>query len=271
MHITIVLNGATNHIRISLATINAHRMKTRLVILVGLIIMSYSCSENKVLFEIAQPANTKSINSFHKDYFGQYKYDTQLGFFISLDEEMSITSNDFSSTFGDNFVQVNSDNIIAIVNGDENFLKEMLDSGIIETTSSKFLIDSLFKEIFVNPLINYEYDIINKDTLITKFSIQDTIFNLNSELYKLKKFKNILYLNVLDSSNGYWSVYQMYQSKNKLFINSLSGSDEVVLERIMIVNKEMIGKDALNPSKKTFKKLLKLDGFTNKNKFEKTN
>ena len=242
-------------------------------ILFFIIILFTACEgEETIRFLNPQPSSVKDLKQFSKKITGEYEFNTKKGFLISFDKMSYGLNNDSLLDFsGDNYLEIDSKRIINYISGSYDLGQPSDSLEYILKDSEN--IDSLIMFLFRTTKLGYQIDTLDKNNLVLKFSLTDTLFDISLEdQYKLRKYKKKYYLNLYNDSTKTWTVFQLFVNEiNFLKIHSISQNDITILDRLLEVNFEKKDSTYYDPSLKVFKEFIKLGGFANKVSLKRRN
>jgi hypothetical protein len=188
-----------------------------------------------MLFKEPQPTNTSNLSKFPRRIQGTY---------ISLENNTTL--------------RITSNLIQRIFNADFKIHPNEIDSTM--RLSGDTLIDLNANEKYLIKKVG--------DSLAGQFHYDDTLFILN-KVNVLKKFRGYYFLNTYYDKQC-WGVMKVKYSKGQLTIGNISSELDIKnLVEITETPQDTIYPYRFTPTKKQFKKFLKIDGFSDKEIFER--
>lgn len=206
-----------------------------------LIICLVSCVGNYeyVRFETAQPEGVKESKSFNKIVNGEYTNCSNSDDKLIISNELILNSRTFK--FKSHRADLDFDSTITI---DRSIDEELI-------------------KLFTNEGYKIE---ISGDTINASQTTVDTVFWI-SENQVLKKFKGSYFLNFKRDENS-WDVSRLNLTKDTLLIGQISPSDTLLRFDFVEKTEDFDASDSttttvysINPSKRQFKNLMKLNSF----------
>jgi len=206
-----------------------------------LIICLVSCGGNYeyVRFETAQPEGVKESKSFNKKVNGEYTNCSNSDDKLIISNELILNSRTFK--FKSHRADLDFDSTITI---DRSIDEELI-------------------KLFTNEGYKIE---ISGDTINASQTTVDTVFWI-SENQVLKKFKGSYFLNFKRDENS-WDVSRLNLTKDTLLIGQISPSDTLLRFDFVEKTEDFDASDSttttvysINPSKRQFKNLMKLNSF----------
>lgn len=203
-------------------------MKRLEIIIVIIILVTFSSCEPPVTFTETQPSNTRALSKFPKRILGNYKNlsDSSL---LTINEKNIIRTHDF------NFKQsLNDIDSTIVISGDS----------AIDTKTNE--------RIFVK---------IVGDSIIAYIHTVDTIFSIDKQGV-LKKFKGYYFINTPYDMNA-WQVKKIQLSKGILMLSSIEQAYEI--QQLQQITESVSDTISYNfkITKRQFKTYIKNDGFIN--------
>ena len=240
-------------------------MKKIYLLLFFVIFILTSCSKPVIWFATPQPKDVNQKNQIDNNLIGDYRcIDTSI-VLIDFDQTYPFKKDSAMKLNIVNLLKIRQREIINTLEGDLFIMKSSLDS------ADKFKLlylhdfDSTIIHNMLNPVYSYTLDSIDKWYKI-HLNISSTVFKI-SENNVYKEFKEKYYFNRMGKLNIFWDCTQFDFNKElkTLSINSLSQDDVTLIERLTKLRNESdtINKN-INPSKRTFKKFLRMKGFEDK-------
>jgi hypothetical protein len=208
-------------------------MKISPIILLTIILAS---CDSSVRFEVPQPDSKSNEKAIPENLIGEYS---------SLSDSSTLI--------------VTSGQIIKTAISDIAVLKTEMDSA----DQVQFKNDTTFS--VVNSLLISDITV-RGDSLFEHFVFKDTIFSA-SRGDVLRKFKGYYFLNERTSQNN-WHVTRLATTKKGLTLATVSTSEEIKnLRELTETTSDSIYN--FNPTRKQFKKFVKMKGFTNEHHYVK--
>ena len=241
-------------------------MKHTTLFFISLIIIS-SCTNipESVGFKNAQPIAGKEWTKIPEILQGKYRLHDTTKILIHLEPGFDLENND-SSEMNIKFSHlliINNDSIINKITGYFEILKSDLDSSERKNIDKRD-VDSVILQYVPNPIYQYQMDTIGLSIKVN-VDISSSLFSMGNNSM-IKEYRKKYYLNSYDGVYKVWKCYQVNYNKKRLSmeINSISKNDFEVLKRLIELENDTITiENSLNPSKRTFNKFLKMEGFEN--------
>ncbi len=216
-------------------------------------------------FKYSQPQDGKIRTVIPEVLYGQYRLPDSANILLGLEPNFDIENNDRDDVKYNlsHTLTINSDSINNRITGYLEVLKTDLNSSERKELNNNF-VDSLILNSVPNPIYTYRIDSIGLNYKIN--------VNINSNLFaignnsEIKEYRKKFYFNSYNEIFNVWKCYEFVYKKNSpiLEINSISKSDFVLLKRLITLENDTVTfVNGVNPSKKTFKKFLKMNGFEN--------
>jgi hypothetical protein len=246
-------------------------MKTYFKFLIFLLLLIFSsCSEPTIGFVTHQPSGVKSKTLINSKLIGEYVVIDTSVFLVDFHQTYSMKKDTNMKWKVKNVLTIMPEEIVNTLEGELLVLKSSLDS----TDRNKLLyfhdIDSTIVQYLKNPTYHYTIDSVEQWYKIS-FSIRSQLFKISPDnVYKEFRWK--YYFNSFEKGSGYWTCTQFdYNPKLKvLSINSTSQDDISIIERLTEIEQHIEKNDKnINPSKRTFKKFLRMKGFEDKIKLKR--
>ncbi len=243
-------------------------MKSPLLNILTIALILLSCEPKELSFAQAQPAQAKILDKIPTKYLGLYNNLSDTGVFRSFSMELPFDQQEIQIK-ANNTLEINEQFIFNHIEGNLFIdLSEISDSTDLKYYQDESIVDSLIFKNFNRSSYQYELKSTKNHLMEYNFNLTDTAFQFNTS-YQLKKYKGKTYINIKTDEET-WNVYQLnINGIKQLKISYIPFENEVVLRKIMEVNKEESENEILNPSKKSFKKLLKVNCFEKSYTLEK--
>ncbi len=246
-------------------------MKNLIISIVLSSIGLISCNPQEIDFTEAQPSNTKSLQEFPKKLLGKYSNQSDTSVFEDMATSLLFDRAEID-IIATNKLEIQKKTILNHINGTFSVAVESKKDSIEIAVSSQNPrdpnIDSLILGIFKRANYNYEFQFQDDKTRTYSINLTDTVMDLDQS-HVLKKIGKTFYLNI-QSNKKYWNVYKLeLKKRTELNISYLPIKHEIFLAKIMDKRDEHIGDNAYQPSKKSFKKLVKFDAFKKSHSFKK--
>jgi len=209
-------------------------MKKLNYILTFIIFTSLLACEPPVTFDEPQPSNTNSLSSFPRRFQGQ-----------------------FQSTTDNSLLKIT-----------DKMISRIYDLDIIEHINQLDSNYRLVADTLINTMTKEKTIIKRKgDSIVQHIHYIDTLF-LISESNILKKFKGYCFLNFRYNKSN-WQVIKLGLNKSKLSIGHILTKEDI--DKLKQISESTL--DSLSyqfkPTKRQFKKFVKMDGFSNTETFLK--
>lgn len=221
----------------------------------------FGCDGSEIKFSEPQPSRLHSIDRIPSYLEGYYELISDTSIVGDFDKIYPLKEKELKLNV-ENKIKITSRGFFNYLQGDVELELKKSDSVIKTYNLKKAMFDTIVNNYYERA--NYTYKIVTvTDSSITyKFNLMDTMFYISPKNI-LKIFKGDPYLNINYAPNN-WTVFQIKSNKDgSLHFKSTSKADENILRRIMSINNEVLTKDSLAPSKKSFLKFIKMEGFEN--------
>ncbi len=223
----------------------------------------FGCDGSEIKFSEPQPSRVNSKDRIPSYLEGYYELISDTSIVGDFDKIYPLKEKEKELKLNvENKIKITSRGFFNYLQGDVELELKKSDSEIKTYDLKKAMFDTLVNNYYKRA--NYTYNVVAlTDSSITyKFNLIDTMFYISPKNI-LKMFKGVPYLNINYAPKN-WTVFQIKSNKDgSLYFKSTSKADENVLRRIMSINNEVLTKDSLAPSKKSFLKFIKMEGFEN--------
>jgi hypothetical protein len=242
---------------------------TRLLILFLPLIFS-SCGEPIIGFVTHQPNGVKTKTLINSKLIGEYTVIDTSVFLVDFHQTFSTAKDSTMKWKVRNVIFIRQDKVVNTLEGELLVLKSSMDS----TDRIKLLylhdIDSTIIQYLKKPTYHYTIDSVELWYKIN-FKIESQLFKISQDnVYK--EFKGKYYFNCFEKTSSHWTCTQFdFNPKLKMLsVNSTSQDDISVIERLTEIEQHIEKNDKnINPSKRTFRKFLRMKGFEDKIKMRR--
>lgn len=233
-------------------------------------VITVSCGKPIIGFVTHQPNGVNSKLMINKNLTGNYVCADTGVILINFNQTFPVKGDSAMKLRIKSILSIGQKELINKLDGDLLVLKSSLDSADKFKLLYRHEMDSIIFQNILNPAYSYSIDSID-DWYKIDIHVTSQLFKI-SENNVYKEFKRKFYFNKIEKDNNYWicTQFEFNRKTKELSINSTSGDDISVIERLTEIEQGIDKNEKnINPSKRTFKKFLRMKGFEDKIKLKK--